>query len=371
MESAGEDGSRNVRIFLNEISLDHDVAVLKRAQAEPVGVCLPLGLRMMSHVQLAVLLEVRPQVTELALLLDLLVLKWLLPGPLDVFIVDPFDKLLRRFQRLAGRDASFLPKTTEHAVHRTARRLSSHEPSVILRVPLSQVHLWACEGFRKSPQVIPHPLPRRLSVRGAAPPTVACHTTLQVHLAQRLHVQVLLRVDLARALVCFQGSQALAPRREEQSATRVLDVLALLRFPDPLEIDVVRPLENLEKAVSPTPCTWSCRRAWGFSPFLFDGLHVSLLLEVPEARETSLVCQNRFINSNSSGRVASLLLPRGWNPYAPSASASSGARSDLSLATRLLTPTKCSGWTPRSSALRLAVTFEGPSPSNAAAVRIV
>ena len=85
VESAGEDGSRNVRIFLNEISLDHDVAVLKRAQAEPVGVCLPLGLRMMSHVQLAVLLEVRPQVTELALLLDLLVLKWLLPGPLNVF----------------------------------------------------------------------------------------------------------------------------------------------------------------------------------------------------------------------------------------------------------------------------------------------
>ena len=66
----GDDGSRNVRIFLHEISLDHDVAVLKRAQAEPAGVCRPLGLRMMSHVQLAMLLEVRPQVAELALLLQ-------------------------------------------------------------------------------------------------------------------------------------------------------------------------------------------------------------------------------------------------------------------------------------------------------------
>ena len=64
-----EDGSRNVRIFLDKISLDDDVTVLKRGQAEPVGVCLPLGLRMMSHVQLAVLLEVRPQVAGLALLL--------------------------------------------------------------------------------------------------------------------------------------------------------------------------------------------------------------------------------------------------------------------------------------------------------------
>ena len=117
----------------------------------------------MSRVQLAVLLEVRPQVTEeLAFFLDLLVLKWLLPGPLNVFIADPCDKLLRRFQRLAGRDAPFLPKTTEHAVHRTARRLSSREPSVTLGVPLSQVYLWACKGFRKSTPTSPsrlHDLP--------------------------------------------------------------------------------------------------------------------------------------------------------------------------------------------------------------------
>ena len=81
----GEDGSRNVRRFLGEISLDHNVAVLKLAQAEPVGVCLPLNLGMMSHVQLAVLLEVRPQVAELALLLHYpgsWFLKWLLPRPL-------------------------------------------------------------------------------------------------------------------------------------------------------------------------------------------------------------------------------------------------------------------------------------------------
>ena len=140
--------------------------------------------------------EVRPQVTELAFLVDLLVLKRLLPGPLNVFIADLVHKLLRRFQRLARRDASFLPKTTEHAVQRTTRRLSSHELNVILRVPLSQVHFWACEGFRKSLQVIPHPLRSRLPVRGPETPTTACCTTLQVHFAQRLQVQALLRVDI-------------------------------------------------------------------------------------------------------------------------------------------------------------------------------
>ena len=47
------------------------------------------------------------------------------------------------------------------------------------------------------------------------------------------------------ALVRFRDSKALVPREEEQSATRVLDVLALLRFSDPLEVDVVQPLEKL------------------------------------------------------------------------------------------------------------------------------
>ena len=35
---AGEDGSRNVRVFLNKISFDHHFAVLKRDREEPMRV---------------------------------------------------------------------------------------------------------------------------------------------------------------------------------------------------------------------------------------------------------------------------------------------------------------------------------------------
>ena len=52
-------------ILFDEVRLDDDVAVFKRLQAEPVAVSLLLGLRVVRHVQPAVLLEVRPKVTQL------------------------------------------------------------------------------------------------------------------------------------------------------------------------------------------------------------------------------------------------------------------------------------------------------------------
>ena len=60
-------------ILFDEVRLNDDVTVLKRFQAEPVAVCLPLGLCVVRHVQLAMLLEVRSMVADLALPRHLLV----------------------------------------------------------------------------------------------------------------------------------------------------------------------------------------------------------------------------------------------------------------------------------------------------------
>ena len=53
-----------VGVLLGEIFLDDKVAVLERLQATPVAVPLTLGSRMMSHVNLAVFFEHRPQLAE-------------------------------------------------------------------------------------------------------------------------------------------------------------------------------------------------------------------------------------------------------------------------------------------------------------------
>lgn len=181
-----------------------------------------LGSRMVSRVPLAVRLDRGPEVEELALFGNGLVVEVLSLSlaicscRLRDYVLErlPPHLFYRPLQPRADENASRPFKPTLAAVERVALRLPPNKSDIILQVTCAQVHFRTNDRVVEHTQVPPKLLPLPAAIH-ASPPALAVPVAHHVDDGQRLDVQDLVRMNLGRALLHDRKSQALAPRRQK------------------------------------------------------------------------------------------------------------------------------------------------------------